>query len=275
MITNWAIYYQQNKHLPLNKIMEGYNRLLVEYQEHLALITQQSRNVGSGGSVSSPTPAPPSIGALVFGNTNYVQITSDGGTIVEPAAFGSNDFTFEYWINLTTNDNGFITTITNLGGPVQIILLSVNSNALKVNITGNTYTLIADVTPLLDTWTHIAVSRTDSPSLVRTDYVYVDGNLVLEQADTATYVSGNTFNIGSILGQPSFVGKISNIRIVNGTSLYNTTPTITVPSAPLSTVTNCSALLLAETSGTITTDSSGNNALIVDSTGVGWESASF
>jgi len=99
--------------------------------------------------------------------------------------------------------------------------------------------------------------------------------LVLEQTDTATYVSGNTFNIGSILGQPSFVGKISNIRIVNGTSLYNTTPTITVPSAPLSTVTDCTALLLAQTSGTITTDSSGNNALIIDSTGVGWESVTF
>jgi hypothetical protein len=273
MIIDWAIYYQQNKHLPLNKIMEGYNRLLMEYQEQLKLITQQNSLIGAGpGGSDEPSnaPVPPTLGALVFGSTDYVQITSDGGTAVAPAAFGNDDFTFEYWINLTTNDNGFITTITNLSGPVQIILLSVNSNALKVNISGDTYTLIADVTPLIDTWTHVAFSRT-----YPVDSVYVGGNLVLTQSDTSTYSVGNTFNIGSILGQNAFIGKISNIRIVNGTALYDGSATITIPSAPLSTVTDCSALLLAETSGTITTDSSGNNALIVDSTGVGWESASF
>jgi len=226
--------------------------------------------VQAGSDEPSNAPVPPTLGALVFGSTNYVQITSNGGTIVPPAAFGSNDFTFEYWLNLTTNDNGFITIVTNLGGPAQVALIFVNSNALKANIGGSVYTLIADVTSLIGTWTHIAFSRS---SFV--DYIYVDGNRVLTQADLSTYIVGNTFNIGSVLGQSSFLGKISNIRIVNGTALYDGSATITVPSAPLSTVTNCTALLLAETSGTITTDSSGNNALIVDSTGVGWESVTF
>lgn len=48
MMTDWAIYYQQNKHLPLNKIMENYNKLLLEFNERLYIVNQQSQNVGSG-----------------------------------------------------------------------------------------------------------------------------------------------------------------------------------------------------------------------------------
>jgi hypothetical protein len=59
MMIDWAIYYQQNKHLPLNQVMEGYKRLLVEFNEQMTLITQQSQNVGSAaGGYISPTPTP-------------------------------------------------------------------------------------------------------------------------------------------------------------------------------------------------------------------------
>ena len=44
----WQTYYQQNKHLPLNTIMEGYKRLTLEFTERSMFITQQSQNVGSG-----------------------------------------------------------------------------------------------------------------------------------------------------------------------------------------------------------------------------------
>lgn len=59
MMIDWGIYYQQNKHLPLNQVMEGYKRLLVEFNEQMTLITQQSQNAGSAaGGYISPTPTP-------------------------------------------------------------------------------------------------------------------------------------------------------------------------------------------------------------------------
>ena len=44
---HWQTYYQQNKHLPIHVIMEGYNRILNEFNERL-LITQQNTPNGSG-----------------------------------------------------------------------------------------------------------------------------------------------------------------------------------------------------------------------------------
>jgi len=68
MIIDWAIYYQQNKHLPLNKIMEGYKRHLLEYQEQLNLITQQSSPVGAGpGGQDTYTSSP----VLTYGVMNF------------------------------------------------------------------------------------------------------------------------------------------------------------------------------------------------------------
>jgi len=49
MITDWAVYYQQNKHLPLNRVMEDYKVMLNEFNEMMTLITQQSGQAAGGG----------------------------------------------------------------------------------------------------------------------------------------------------------------------------------------------------------------------------------
>ena len=65
---HWQTYYQQNKHLPLNTIMEGYKKLTLEFTERMGLITQQSQNVGRSGYYSSSTSAGPSgIQRAIFG----------------------------------------------------------------------------------------------------------------------------------------------------------------------------------------------------------------
>ena len=54
MITNWTSYYQHNKHLPLNKVMENYNKLVLEFNERLVQINQQNQNFGSGPAGDDP-----------------------------------------------------------------------------------------------------------------------------------------------------------------------------------------------------------------------------
>ena len=86
---HWQTYYQQNKHLPLNTIMEGYKKLTLEFAERMVLITQQSQNVGSGY-YSSSTPAGPSgIQRAIFGyginfgaqNVSITNLVSNTGII--------------------------------------------------------------------------------------------------------------------------------------------------------------------------------------------------
>ena len=59
MIIDWAVYYQQNKHLPLNRVMEDYKVMLNEFNEMMTLITQQSGQAAGGGGGTTPSPTPP------------------------------------------------------------------------------------------------------------------------------------------------------------------------------------------------------------------------
>jgi len=61
---HWQTYYHQNKHLPLGKIMEGYQRLLQEYNERLTLVTQNSQPPSSAAAASQRIIYPLSFGIL-------------------------------------------------------------------------------------------------------------------------------------------------------------------------------------------------------------------
>lgn len=61
---HWQIYYHQNKHLPLSKIMEGYQRLLQEHNERLTLITQNTSQPSSAAASSDNIFYPLSFGIL-------------------------------------------------------------------------------------------------------------------------------------------------------------------------------------------------------------------
>jgi hypothetical protein len=77
---HWQTYYQQNKHLPLNTIMEGYKKLTLEFAERMVLITQQSQNVGSGYYSSSTPVVVSSTQKAIFGygynGTTQVSMTN-------------------------------------------------------------------------------------------------------------------------------------------------------------------------------------------------------
>lgn len=60
MITDWSIYYQKNKHLPLKEVMANYKQMLLEFNEQMTLITQQSATMGSGPGGSN-TSVPPDL----------------------------------------------------------------------------------------------------------------------------------------------------------------------------------------------------------------------
>jgi hypothetical protein len=61
---HWQTYYHQNKHLPLGKIMEGYQKLLQEYNERLLLVTQNTPPPSSAAASSQRIVYPLSFGIL-------------------------------------------------------------------------------------------------------------------------------------------------------------------------------------------------------------------
>jgi hypothetical protein len=89
--------------------------------------------------------------------------------------------------------------------------------------------------------------------------LYVNGTRVTTATSSVSYASGGTQNIGRSTGGTGYWnGYISNLRVVNGTAVYDPSQTsITIPTAPLTPVSNTSLLLNATNSGII--DQTGKN----------------
>lgn len=169
--------------------------------------------------------------SLHFGTTNYYTFPANSRYAL------NGDFTIEFWINtstynLDTNNRrvfgaSAIYTIANL----EILFLP-TSNAIKVQ-TNNITRIDGNIAVANGNWHHIAVTRNASNIKL-----FVDG-----AQSGSTYSSTTNFSAGSASGitigkyggatTGRFQGYLSNIHVVNGTSLYDNaftlTPTVLEP----------------------------------------------
>lgn len=118
-------------------------------------------------------------------------------------------------------------------------------------------------------WYHFAMTRA-SGSL----RVFLGGTQIGTTAANATNFNdaANVLRIGnesSTSALAAFNGYITNFHWVKGTALY--TANFTPPTQPITPVANTKLLLLATTSGTVLTDSSGTGK-VATGTGVTWSS---
>ena len=168
--------------------------------------------------------------------SNYFNGSSYFGVASLPIfAFGTNNFTVEVWVNLTSFTNvRFIEGITGTGG----LELSFNSTG---NVTWGKYgvgNILTSTTPItLNTWYHVAVVRSASITAI-----YINGVASGFIGDTYSYPQ-TAIRVGADAGPTYyFNGQMSNLRIVNGTALY--TNNFTVPSQPLTVVNSTQTSLL-------------------------------
>ncbi len=168
------------------------------------------------------------------GTDDYLSIpTSDD------FAFGTGDFTIEMWVFRTTTGMNF-TYEGRKGGNANRILIYFNgSNQLVVSAAG---TITDSETFPTGEWVHIALVRSGT-----TGYLFKNG----DQRQTWTIASDYSFlkpddylYIGTTnyLNNYWFGGFISNLRVLKGTALY-TGSSYTVPTAPLTAVTNTKLLI--------------------------------
>ena len=197
----------------------------------------------------------------------YFDGTGDVLTIPDSAIsqLGSSDFTLECWINTSKTTGGSILTkgvdenVT--WGNFFFSLTSSNYLFFEIDPTPSTS---ADRFSLTDTvaissgqWHHVAVTRSGNDwKLFRNGTIAASGTSSASfPDDTYAWVVGGSRVSGSTTA--TWVGYISNLRLIKGSAVYTTA--FTPPTAPLSAITN-TAFLICHTNRFI--DASTNNFAI-------------
>jgi hypothetical protein len=205
--------------------------------------------------------------ANIFGNSVYFDGTTDYLTL--PAsnafAFGSSNFTIEFWINTTqTTSNATLVNREWGGSPYtggwSFELNGASSTAMTIywaDFSTSATFMVANTTSYRDgAWHHIAWVRNGSSFVL-----YIDGVSVATATNaTAFGTNNNQLTIGQDQtfgsGGRAYNGYMSNLRIVKGQALY-TGPFI--PSNQPLPVTSNTTLLLASTVGPSTADATRNH----------------
>jgi len=206
-----------------------------------------TRNGDTSVQAFSPFLPTAAYGTTTVGGSGYFDGTGDylGGTV---SAVNNTTMTIECWVYNTSLDN------TNGNHYFQINNGSFANYALTHNANGvarfyslnNTGTTIFDLQSSsgaikLNQWQHIVGVRTSGNASL-----YVDGvRLATTASPTTSTISGTALYVGTNTATGRYLtGYISNSRVVSGTAVYDPTlSTLTVPTAPLTAITNTSLLL--------------------------------
>jgi hypothetical protein len=184
---------------------------------------------------------------VVNGGSGYFDGNGDYLKAPDDAAFslGSNNFTIECWVYPTVNISSEQSLISQWGTSSgnSSWQLQIQSNQAKVGVeSGSTVTEMISGTVVLGMWNHIAGTRTGN-----TFSLFLNGIRVATSTFSAS-VNDAAFSVGiGIRGAntvaPFLGGYIADARVVNGTAVYDATATTyTIPTAPLTAITNTSLL---------------------------------
>jgi hypothetical protein len=179
---------------------------------------------------------------------------------------GAQPFTIELWLKTgsTVKGGSILGNSANSGGLSFILDNPTKMHTDGFNQSATNFTLPITLQP--NTWYHIALVRDGSNN----ETVWINGarSTSGQQIDNRNYNSTATgINWAHcrhcVEGNSIFAGeRITNLRVLVGTALYNTaSATITVPTAPLTAIANTKLLLLANSAGTMTVDTSGNQTI--------------
>jgi hypothetical protein len=208
------------------------------------------------GGATSPTVSTSGSGSISFNGTNQGLIYTDSAGL----ALGAGDFTVECFVYPGSQAAANSTVIGGeASGAFQLTLTSSTGTptGVAINAFGTAPFFSASFAFSQSVWYHIACTR--SGTSVR---VYVNGNQIGSTTSDVTNFSAGSRSIAAIAGNTSqrYAGNVSNIRLVKGTALY-TGSTLTVPTAPLTAVTN-TTFLLNSVSGAYLADSSANSLAV-------------
>ena len=176
----------------------------------------------------------------VIGGSGYFDGSGDYLQVANDSAFDfSGDFTVECWLYLAnTNNQTFISKGGhNALGPdaagwALFIYTGQGLRFMTRNSGGTNVPVTVASTPQINTWMHVAISRSGSSMKA-----FLNGTLVSTVTSSVNTANSSPFNIGANLNNLSpSTGYICDVRIIKGTAQY--TATFTPPTAPLTAITD-------------------------------------
>jgi hypothetical protein len=171
--------------------------------------TDLSRRNNTGTLTNGPTFSSDNRGVIVFDGTNdFVAVGSSADF-----AYGTADFTWEFWVNLISNTgNGYIIDHGVNGGVVQYATSRLRYYNVTIGTGGALYTTGFSGALTLNTWHHLVASRISGVT-----YLYRNGVLSTSAADTHNYGT-QSIRIGSYGSTGSFFwpGRMGLIRLYKG-----------------------------------------------------------
>lgn len=198
-------------------------------------------------------------------------------TMASFPAFGSGAFTIDYWVKFSSID--FLNAVIHQNGQAIIGSASVTGGLVVLHTTNAIYlqnylvvnnnitiptSAIPGQTWELETWYHIAISRNASNQVTawingyRTPAGITNNNNNYYVPATIIASWRNTYGVGTT---NNLVGKLYNLRVTQGTTIYNvSSSTITIPTVSVNVDAN-TRLLLKSPTGSPTLDVSGYTTL--------------
>lgn len=229
----------------------------------------------NGERAGTNTISSPDRGSLSFNGTDQSFSMSPG------FAVNTDPFTFDVWfkMNEAPNESGsFVLLGAESNTASNFKSLNILLAAPNVIRYGSwRYGTMAFIVPKMHTnrWYHLVMVRDASMNIT----VFLNGTRSISgYYNNTSDMTNNTGLVRYVGRNPDgkrFNGQIASARMVVGTALYDPTQSsITVPTSPLTNVTNTKLLLLANSDATKATDASGTQTLTADGTAPGWLASS-
>ena len=206
-------------------------------------------------------------GSAVFdGTDDYLKVANNTSF-----RLGTGDFTIECWVyfddtSLESGSNRRIFNLHESGNAVDNLQIVIDDGGYRT--AGDLFLYSNSIQGYLDTdirsgWHHIAVVRNSG-----TLKFYLDGVSKYSASNTQDYSPGGASGPRPVIGsrgddKGDYNGYISNFRMVVGTAVY--TSNFTVPTTPLTDITNTQLLTCQNYTGSIDDESS--NAHVISDTG--------
>jgi hypothetical protein len=195
----------------------------------------------------SPFPSLTAYAAGTNGGSGYFDGTGDYLECSSNSAFsfGTGNFTVEAWIYRAAS--GTFPIFANGATSSGSFSLYVYNDKLEGGFYGGT-TITGATSLAINAWNHVAIVRSGT-----TLSLYLNGT-----RDATTTSSSNNTSSNCVIardwtnGSSYSNGYISNLRVVKGTAVYDPSlSTLTVPTAPLTAITNTSLLMSGTNAGII------------------------
>jgi len=206
-------------------------------------------------------------GSGYFDGTGDELSTASGNTSL---TFGTGAYTVEFWVY----SNVSMTSYTSNEGPVFIYcdatdgwgMWSQNASGQYLKVAtraSGSVSLPSNSILVANQWNHVVAVRSGTGS--NQFAIFVNGTRVLNSTDSNNWTVSGAVKIGGISTSGYYLnGYVGNLRVVKGSAAYDpTSSTLTVPTAPLTAITN-TALLMSYTNGAIY-----DNAMMTDLETVG------